>query len=169
MGLKFLPAAFSLALLLTPALSSAQSPAPAPASTPNLATARTFVERVYADYANPDWAGRSHRQANFYTVPLYHAILLDQRFHLENTPRLDGDPLCDFQDPGDPGKLALQSVAVSPASPTTAKATVTVLLAEKPHTVTLSLVRIPDGWRISDVATKAVPSLYRASTASKKP
>jgi Mrp family chromosome partitioning ATPase len=169
MGLKFLPAAFSLALLLAPALSPAQTPVPAPASTPDLAAAKTFVEQVYADYAKPDWAGRSHRQANFYTVPLYHAILLDQRFHLEDTPRLDGDPLCDFQDPGDPGKLALQSIAVTAASPTTARATVAFLLAEAPHTVTLTLVRTPDGWRIADVATKAVPSLYRASTTAKKP
>jgi hypothetical protein len=166
-----LSTALLVALSMVPAGGHAQTAAAGkPVIDTDVAGAKSFVEKIYADYANPDWAQRPRRQATFYTTDLYHAVQLDQRFHLEETPRLDGDPLCAYQDPGDPGQLAVQSVVVTPTSLVSASAKVKFSVKGAAHEVTLSLVKTTDGWRVSDVATKEVPSLYRAShAAAKKP
>jgi hypothetical protein len=169
MGPKSLLAALVLSLMLAAATRPTSTYAQSGTALPDMPAARSFVEQVYSDYGNKDWADRSQRQARFYTVDLYHAVLLDQRFHLELTPRIDGDPLCDYQDCGNPGQLTVQSIALTPTSPTSAKAVVSFVIVEAKHTVTLSLVRLQEGWRIADVSTKQVPSLYHTTHPATKP
>jgi hypothetical protein len=122
-------------------------------------SARAFVQQVYADYANPDRRHQEQRQNKFYTGQLYRLIVADRTGHPGEVGNLDGDPICDCQDPGHPGQLKVQSIALSASTPASLKATVGFVIVHDPRTVTLLLLKTPSGWRIDDIATKDTPSL----------
>ena len=122
-------------------------------------SARAFVQQVYADYADPDRRHQSQRQDKFYTRALLRLVVADRTGHPGEVGNLDGDPICDCQDPGDPGQLKVRSIALAASNPASLKATVAFVIVHDPRTVTLLLLKTPSGWRIDDIATKDTPSL----------
>jgi len=124
-------------------------------------SARKFVERVYADYANPDQRHQEQRQHKFYTPALLRLLLADRRGHSGEVGNLDGNPICDCQDPGNPGELKARSITVTATDATHAQAVVAFVIVKEVRTATLSLVATAAGWRIDDIATPDTPSLRR--------
>lgn len=122
-------------------------------------SAKDFVRQVYADYANPDWRHLEQRHASFYTPDLYHRILADRSSHPGDIGELDFDPICDCQDPGDPGELKVQSITFSTFGQAKLKAHVAFLIANDPRAVTLLLLDTRSGWRIDDITSRDMPSL----------
>jgi hypothetical protein len=121
--------------------------------------AKLFVQRVYAEFANPDTRHEAQREDKFYSAGLYRLIVADRRGHPGEVGKLDSDPICDCQDPGDPGELKIQSITFAPRTPLTLKATVIFTITTESRTVTLSLLQTPSGWRIDDISTADTPSL----------
>jgi Protein of unknown function (DUF3828) len=122
-------------------------------------SAKAFVQRVYADYANPDWRHQEERLKKFYTRSLLRLIAADKTGHLGEVGNLDWDPICSCQDAGDPGDLKVQSITLSPPGPFRLKAVVAFTITGGPNTVTLSLLKTPSGWRIDDISERETPSL----------
>jgi hypothetical protein len=122
-------------------------------------SAKAFVQQVYAAYANPDWRHQAKREEKFYTKTLLHLIVADETGHPGEIGKLDWDPICSCQDPGDPGQLKVQSITLCRTEPLRLKAVVVFKIAEEPRTVTLSLLKTSSGWRIDDIAEKETPSL----------
>jgi hypothetical protein len=123
------------------------------------ASAKEFVQHVYADYANPDTNHQQQRQRHFYTPQLYRLILTDRTSHRGEVGKLDSDPICDCQDPGDPGELKVKSINLSSAGQSRIRATVAIVIVKTPVTVVLSLYKTPAGWLIDDISTSDMPSL----------
>jgi hypothetical protein len=144
------------ALLLLPVSSLSQT---SPSRTQVTQSAKAFVQRVYADYAEPDWRHQDQRQEKFYTRSLLRLIVADRAGHPGEVDALDWDPICACQDPGNPGQLKVQAVTLSPTRPLRLKAVVVFAIVEEPRTVTLSLLKTSSGWRIDDIAEKETPSL----------
>jgi hypothetical protein len=134
---------------------------PSPAFPQDTDAARRFVQQVYADYSNPDTNHQEARQSKFYTPGLYHLILSDRKGHPGDVGNLDGDPICDCQDPGDPGDLKVKSIAISASGHSRITAIVAFAILTDPRTVKLSLLSTPSGWRIDDISTEGMPSLRR--------
>lgn len=125
------------------------------------ASAKKFILEVYADYTNPDISHQQQRQRNFYSPQLYRLILADSTAHPGEIGNLDNDPICDCQDPGDPGDLKVRSIRFSKAGPSRIRATVDFVIVTTPRTVVLLLLETPSGWRIDDISTTGMPSLRR--------
>jgi hypothetical protein len=130
-----------------------------PAQAQNFKSAKEFVQQVYKNYADPDLNRMLGRQVLFYTPDLYHLILADRTAHPGEIGKLDRDPICDCQDPGDRGDLNVQSIKLFASSQTRLKATVAFLITNEPVTVTLSLLDTRPGWRIDDIRSRDMPSL----------
>jgi Protein of unknown function (DUF3828) len=122
-------------------------------------SAKAFVQQVYGDYANPDSQHQERRQAKFYTPELYRLIVADRKGHPGDVGKLDGDPICDCQDPGNPGELRVQSVKISVIDPARVKASVGFVIAKEPREAVLSLRFTASGWKIDDIETKDMSSL----------
>jgi hypothetical protein len=73
--------------------------------------------------------------------------------------KLDGDPICDCQDPGNPGELKVKSIKLTATGQSKMQAEVLFTIVNESRSVTLSLLETPAGWRIDDIATKDMPSL----------
>ncbi len=127
-----------------------------PARAQDTASAKAFVQQVYADYANPDRRHQEERQARFYTPGLDRLILADRTGHPGYVGKLDGDPICDCQDAGE---LKVQSIMFVSSGRHSLKATVAFTIVQESRTVILSLLKTPSGWRIDDIADKDMPSL----------
>jgi hypothetical protein len=132
-----------------------------PARSQNVESAKAFVQQVYGDYANPDLQHQERRQAKFYTPELYRLIVADRKGHPGDVGKLDGDPICDCQDPGNPGDLRVQAVKISVMEPTRVRASVEFLIAKEPRDAVLLLRFTGSGWKIDDIETKDTPSLRR--------
>jgi Protein of unknown function (DUF3828) len=153
---RLLPA---LALLLLAALGL-----PALGRAQDLPAARAFVQQLYSAYehpakAGPDVLGKS--ATHIFSPSLLQLIHRDQaRTPKGDAPALDGDPICDCQDPDG---LHLVSLAVNPVDSTHASAIATLHFPgeSKPSLITLSLLATPAGWRVDDVATADTPSLRK--------
>jgi hypothetical protein len=133
-------------------IAAALAPAPA-AQSP-----RAFLERLYAGYRDPDYSplGRPER---VFAEPLVAAIREDRRLSRDEVGYMDGDPLCQCQDPA-----GLRPLIEDVRSPTARTAAARVLLhfgggGDGDREVSLRLVRTRSGWRIADVATPDSPSL----------
>jgi hypothetical protein len=124
-------------------------------------SAKKFVQQVYADYANPDTNHQRQRQRHFYTPQLYRLILSDETSHPGEVGKLDWDPICDCQDPGEPGELKVESISLSTAGQSRIQATVAIVIVRAPVTVVLSLFKTSAGWLIDDISTSETPSLRR--------
>jgi hypothetical protein len=143
------------ALLVTPAFTQPSAPAPNP-------TPEDFVRAIYRQYdikspTGPDFTGR--HASSVFTPSLVQLIRRDQRQSRGEVGKLDGDPICDCQDPDG---LKLTTLQVTAQTPRIATAAVT--LTFPPHEVThlrLNLVLLPTGWRIDDIATSDTPSLRK--------
>lgn len=134
--------------------------APLAAQAQDLPAAQTFVAHLYAAYNSgrlgyPDYAGR---QASAVFAP---ALLRLIRRDAAETPEgyvgaLDGDPICDCQDPGGLHNL---TVRMSGDGIGRAHAVARFQFETEWRTVKLDLVAVRGRWRISDVHVADMPSL----------
>ena len=121
--------------------------------------AKTFVEGLYAAYRNHDSPSNTGSTApRVYSPGLVALIRADQKQAGGEVGKLDGDPLCDCQDPEG---LKLLSVKIAPISAVKAKATSVFRLGGEVRTVGLRLVHTPRGWRVDDVSSPDTKSLRR--------
>jgi len=144
-------------LLATPALAAPASPA---------SSAKTFVEGLYKPWvaslkrnAAADRTGYMPKDDESVYVPELAALLnKDQRIsnRTGDVGVIDWVILCSCQDDGGLG----YRVTVPVATATTAVAKVALSFGGKyDRTLTLKLVKRPQGWRIADVSDAETPSL----------
>ena len=136
-----------------------------PGRAQDLPAARAFVQQLYSGYEHPAKAGAPDVLGKSATRIFSPSLLQLIRRDAANTPKgdapaLDGDPICDCQDPGG---LHLAALAVNPVDSTHASARATLHFPgeQKPSIIALSLLATPAGWRVDDVATAETPSLRR--------
>jgi hypothetical protein len=126
----------------------------------SLADAETFTRKLYSAYANngePDYLGP--QAGRVFSPRLLGLIRRDERLTPKgDVPELDGDPICDCQDPGGMNGL---HVEVSGAGPGRATAKVRFRLDTEPRALTLDLVSVGGRWRVDDVHSQDTPSLAR--------
>ncbi len=138
----------------------AHNPVPAQSS----AAPEAFVRSTYNRYdaksaASPDFLGRDG--PSVFTPALLRLIRSDER----HTPRgdvgkLDGDPICDCQDPDG---LEVASVQIDRQQQNTATAKVDLHFPSESRLrhIRLRLILLPQGWRIDDISTDDTPSLRK--------
>ncbi len=131
----------------------------------NLASARKFVQGLYAAYEypatldGPDVLGKS--APRIFSPSLLQLIRHDQAHTPRgDAPDLDGDPICDCQD-FDGLRLGALTVASSGPMSVSAHASLKFTGANAPVLVTLALVYTAHGWRIDDISTADMPSLRK--------
>ena len=131
----------------------------------DIPAARAFVQKLYSAYehpasqSDPDVLGKS--ASRIFSPSLLQLIRRSEaRTPKGDAPPLDGDPICDCQDPDG---LHLVALAVNPVDSIHASAVATLRFPgeSKPSIVTLSLLATPAGWRVDDVATADMPSLRK--------
>jgi hypothetical protein len=126
------------------------------ASAPAAETPEAFLERVYAGYRDPDYSPLA-RPGRVFAAPLVAAMRDDRRLSRGEVGYMDGDPLCQCQDPA-----GLRPLVADVRHPTQRTASARILLrfgGDADREVRLQLVRTPSGWRIADVGTLDSPSL----------
>jgi hypothetical protein len=131
----------------------------AAAAQPQADTPRAFLERTYASYRNPDFNPFSHPD-RYFAPRLIAAINEDSRLAHGEVGYVDGDPICQCQDPS--GMHAAVGRVIAHGRD---KAVVQVSIgwdADKPRPARLSLVHTRAGWRIADVSSADEPSFLRA-------
>jgi hypothetical protein len=126
-----------------------------------VADARAFVKGLYRGYANNhdvDYLGAGiHR---VFSPRLIALIRRDEKAAHGEVGWLDGDPICDCQDPDG---IRLVDLDVDTTGPGRAIARAHVRFADqKAETITLVLVSVHGSWRVDDVRTTETPSLARA-------
>jgi hypothetical protein len=134
-----------LALLLA-AAQSAQTP-------------KAYLERVYASYQQANFNPLDHPD-RYFAPRLIAAMKEDARLAEGEVGYVDGDPICQCQDPDG---LHAKITRVTRQGAT--KATAEVILDFTDSTarrVKFSLVRTNAGWRIADVSSADEPSFLRA-------
>lgn len=126
------------------------------APAPSAETPRAFIERIYAGYRDPDYSPLA-RPERVFAAPLVAAIREDRRLSRDEVGYMDGDPLCQCQDPA-----GLRPLIGEVGRPTARTAAARILLrfdGDADREVMLQLVRTSSGWRIADVATPDSPSM----------
>jgi hypothetical protein len=121
-------------------------------------TPRAFVERIYAGYRDAEYSPFAVPE-RFFAEPLAAAMAEDSRLSHGEVGFLDGDPLCQCQDPS-----GLQALIREVRRPTRKTAIAQIrlrLTGYEPREVRLRLVRGQSGWRIADIGTADTPSLLR--------
>lgn len=129
---------------------------PLTASAQDLSAARTFVTGLYAAYSqrSPDYLGRQARSV--FTPELLRLIRLDATVAQGQVGLLDGDPICDCQDPEG---LKVDAIAVTATGEAAAQAEVKFNFGAEARTVRLDLKAVGRHWRVDDVRTRETPSL----------
>jgi hypothetical protein len=129
----------------------------------SLADADAFVHSLYQRYLrgpNPDYLGADG--ARVFSPRLLALIRRDARVTpAGDVPSLDGDPICDCQDPG--GLHGLQ-VRVAGAGPGRAVAKVSFRFFKfdtEMRALTFDLVAVRGRWLVDDIHSKDTPSLVR--------
>jgi len=131
----------------------------AAAASPQAATPRAFLERTYASYANPNFNPFDHLD-RYFAPRLIGAIREDARLAHGEVGYVDGDPICQCQDPAG---VHAKVTRVMLQGPSSASAEVIVDFTDSTaRRVRFSLVRTAAGWRIADVASGDEPSFLRA-------
>jgi hypothetical protein len=131
----------------------------AAAALPQAATPRAFLERTYASYRNPNFNPFDHLD-RYFAPRLIAAIREDSRLARGEVGYVDGDPICQCQDPdGVHAKVTRERLQ----GPSRASAEVIVDFTDSTaRRVRFSLVRTAAGWRIADVSAGDEPSFLRA-------
>jgi len=126
--------------------------------------AESFVRHLYAEYNNPkrphgpEFLGKDMMLA--FSPALVALIRADAR----KTPKgdvgkLDGDPICNCQDPDG---LNLGKLVITKSGDNTATAEVRLdYSGGKPDSLKLFLLWTPSGWRVDDIWTSDTPSLKK--------
>ena len=125
-----------------------------PAETP-----RQFMTRAFAGYRSASF-NPLDKPERWFAPRLIAAIRDDAKLAHGEVGYLDGDPICQCQDPD-----GMRPSVVRAALHGRDQATVKVSIGwphDKPRPATFSLVRTPTGWRIADVSSADEPSLLKA-------
>ena len=136
-----------LPLLIGAALASGQHESP-----------QAYVERLYAGYRNSSFNPLRH-PARYFSSRLVSALNEDARLAHGEVGYVDGDPICQCQDPA-----GLQATVIHAAWNGSAKAKVQVsisLSGYEARPATFSLIMTKAGWRIDDVSSPDEPSFRR--------
>ena len=135
------------------------------ASSPAGETPKAYMERLYASYRDSSFNPLT--QPGLYFSPrLVAALREDERLADGEVGYVDGDPVCQCQDPD-----GLKATVADVAQDGTDRAKVRVsigLAGYEPRAATFSLVRTKAGWRIDDVASADEPSLLHALEVSNR-
>ena len=126
-------------------------------------TPKAYIQRIYASYQQPNFNPLDHPD-RYFTPDLAAAMREDARLAKGEVGYVDGDPICQCQDPG-----GLRARILRMVRQTASKAVAIVLLDYPDSTarrVRFSLVRTKLGWRIADVSSAGEPSFLRAILAS---
>jgi len=122
-------------------------------------TPTAYMEHLYARYSEPTFNPLT--QPGLYFAPkLAAAIEEDSRLAKGEVGYLDGDPICQCQDPA-----GLKAVVANERMIGTGKAEVRVSIGldgYQPRPATFSLVQTKAGWRIADISSVDEASLLRA-------
>jgi hypothetical protein len=135
--------------------------AAAPAHAADLAGAKTFVAWIYSHYAPTP---RSFDVLGSDMPKVFHSSLVDlikedQKVGDDQSPDLDGDPLCDCRNAGG---LAFTIEQVTATEFGRAGATIIrrgAVGERDGEMIVLDLAQTSDGWRVYDVQTRDTPSL----------
>ena len=131
----------------------------AAAAQPQAETPRAFLEHAYASYRNPHFNPFDHLD-RYFAPRLIAAINEDSRLAHGEVGYVDGDPICQCQDPDG---LHAKVARVAQQGPAKAQAEVIVDFTDSTaRRVRFSLVRTAAGWRIADVSSGDEPSFLRA-------
>jgi hypothetical protein len=126
---------------------------------------KAFMERLYASYRRSDYSPFTNPKRIF-AAPLLAAINEDSKLAHGEVGYLDGDPVCQCQDPAG---MHPSIIGLSQQRP--GHATVKVLIGwerDKARPATFILVHTRGGWRIADVSTEDEPSLLKALDAANR-
>ena len=122
-------------------------------------TPKGYMERLYAAYRDPSFNPLAH-PGNYFAPKLAAAIQQDSRLAKGEVGYLDGDPICQCQDPDG---LNARVTRVTQTGRGRTEVGVTIgLTGYDGRPATFSLVQTKKGWRIADVATPDEPSLLNA-------
>ena len=126
----------------------------------SLGDARAFVSGLYRAYErSPDVNYLGSRARSVFSPRLIALMRRDARNAHGEVGALDGDPICDCQDPDG---IKLVALDVASAGPGRASARVRVRFAgSRREAMTLDLVSVRAAWRVDDVHTRDTPSLVR--------
>jgi hypothetical protein len=128
-------------------------------------TPRQFVQKLYANYRDPNFSPFTHPDRVF-APKLLAAINEDSKLAQGEVGYLDGDPICQCQDTS-----GMRPSITNVTQQATDKATVRVSIGwphDKPRPVSFSLVRTKSGWRIADTSSADEPSLLAALETSNR-
>ena len=122
-------------------------------------TPKGYMERLYAAYHDPSFNPLDH-PGRYFAPKLAAAIEQDARRAKGEVGYLDGDPICQCQDPGG---LDARVTGVAKTGRGRAEVRVTIGLAGYDgRPARFSLVQTRNGWRIADVSSPDEPSLLNA-------
>lgn len=140
-------------LLLLPLLAAAL-----PAGAQTTGEARRFVTGLYDAYAHsqPDYAGREARQV--FSPRLLGLMRRDARNAHGEVGALDGDPICDCQDPAG---LQPTWLGIDSQGPGRVSVRVELKFPDGREVITLDLVSVRGEWRVDDVHSPSTPSLVK--------
>ncbi len=135
-------------------------------TTPTAAGAQAFVDDLYKAEFSPAPDSYGPSRSKVYDAAMLKLMALDQCLSDGEVGALDGDPLCDCQDPG--GMKAKAVVASADAS----TAAVKVQLTDGPkfsQTITLDLVFENGHWRVHDVDSDGESLIKMLQVSNAKP
>lgn len=135
------------------------------AATAETASPQDFIDSIYRPYLDKNANGNPLTSdamiRGYFAPPLADAIIKDfaEAHRRGEVPMLNGDPFVDAQD----WEISNLDIAVKATSADTAVATVSFVIFMDSRTVTLELVRTPDGWRIAEIRSPSgsLRALYR--------
>ena len=133
---------------------AAAAASPAAAETP-----KAFMQRLYAGYRNESFNPFDH-PSRYFAPRLVAAMNEDSRLAKGEVGYVDGDPICQCQDPS-----GLHATVLGVKMQSASKASVSVSIrfdSDKPRPTRYSLVRTKAGWRIADVSSSDEPSFLQA-------
>jgi len=141
--------------LILPLIIGAALAAGGPAATE---TPKDYMERLYAGYRDSNFNPLTH--PSLYFAPrLVDALKEDARLARGEVGYVDGDPICQCQDPDG---LQASVTDVTQKAPDQAKVRVSIGLAGyDARPATFSLVMTHEGWRIADVSSPDEPSFLQ--------
>lgn len=125
------------------------------AATPAAETPKLYMERLFASYHNRGFNPFDHPE-RYFAPKLLAAIKEDARLANGEVGYLDGDPICQCQDPN-----GLHASVTGVTHKARNKAIVRVSISYtgyEPQPTTYVLIRTSAGWRIADVSSADEPS-----------
>jgi len=126
---------------------------------------KAYMERVYANYREKNFNPLDH-PGRYFTPRLVAAMNEDAKLAHGEVGYVDGDPICQCQDPDG---LHAKVLRVTQQGAVKALADVIIdFIDSTARRVRFSLVRTNAGWRIADVSSTDEPSFLRAIEASNR-